>query len=104
MKRFTPLILCFALGCQKGEAPSTERAAVRPAETAPTEPTPTAPRLTRNPDGTLRLEFVDRWGAKFDATYESFTYLERALPTVSRGLNDAQLPQLKHAVDEQRPR
>ena len=108
------LFLAAALsfvGCQKS---AETEVAVAPASGTPSavtvtkpageaKPAAPTPKLTSNPDGTLRLEFVDRWGAKFDATYESFTYLERALPTVSRALEEAQVAQLKQAVEAQRP-
>ncbi len=102
------VVLSFVLACQKGseaEGPVATRAVAAevptPRTNAPAADAP--PKLTSNPDGTLRLEFVDRWGAKFDATYESFTWLERALPSVSRGLDDARAAQLKQAVEAQRP-
>ncbi|MBL8936720.1 MAG: hypothetical protein JNM69_19330 [Archangium sp.] len=106
------VVLSFVLACQKGpdaegpvatRAPAVEVAATPQPETPKAPAADAPPKLTSNPDGTLRLEFVDRWGAKFDATYESFTFLERALPTVSRGLDDARAAQLKQAVEAQRP-
>lgn len=106
------VVLSFVLACQKGpdaespvstRAPALEVAATSRPETANTPAADAPPKLTSNPDGTLRLEFVDRWGAKFDATYESFTYLERALPTVSRALDEPRVAQLKQAVEAQRP-
>lgn len=105
------VVLSFVMACQKGsdaEGPVASRAVAAEVPTPRPETTnalaaDAPPKLTSNPDGTLRLEFVDRWGAKFDATYESFTWLERALPSVSRGLDDARAAQLKQAVEAQRP-
>lgn len=102
------IVLSFVLGCQRsaeGDSPRAQAVEVptpRP-ETTSALTADAPPKLTSNPDGTLRLEFVDRWGAKFDATYESFTWLERALPSVSRGLDDTRAAQLKQAVEAQRP-
>lgn len=59
---------------------------------------PGMPKLTQHPDGTLRLEFIDRWGKPFDATYESAEYLKRAVAVVSRGMTEAQAAHLESQV------
>lgn len=54
--------------------------------------------LTANPDGTVHLRYVDRWGATTEATYESVDFLKRALPTLERALTAPQFSELQKSV------
>jgi len=106
----TLVLLSVTLACQQGREPELFHATPPAAPLSEPAAQPTVagkatgpaldptPRVTRNADGTIRLELVDRWGARFDSIYEDVTYLERALPVVSRGLTDAQNVSLKRAI------
>lgn len=111
---WTLALLSLTLACQQGRDPEVSQPTSPEKTPAVDVGAPTnvaskpagpaldpAPRVTRNADGTIRLELVDRWGARFDSTYEDVTYLERALPVVSRGLTDEQNVALKRAVEAQ---
>ncbi|MBL8923418.1 MAG: hypothetical protein JNJ54_31485 [Myxococcaceae bacterium] len=101
MKRlFLTFFVCLLHACKP--APEAPQPAAPPAPATVATPDVTAPaaqpRLTRNADGTIRLEFIDRWGKPFDATYEGAEYLRRAVPVVSRGMTEQQATALEKEV------
>lgn len=106
-------VLLFSMACQQSiQTPAAVEQQVAPAavptapavgpQTTAQAPSTSAPdktpKLTRNPDGTLRLQFLDRWGKPFDATYESAEFLKRAVPVVSRGMTEEQAAHLENQV------
>lgn len=102
------LLVAFAFACSRpAESSKTEQpivannvppsSAVTPA-VAPS-PAVAALKVTQNSDGTIRVQFTDRWGNPSDATYESLQFLERAAPSVSRGMTDAQAPELTQQIN-----
>jgi hypothetical protein len=94
------------------EAPKPGAAAVVPAAVAQPAQTPAqgaavstpdkTPKLTRNADGTLRLEFTDRWGKPFDATYENEEFFKRAVPVIHRSMTDEQVAHLENQLSARR--
>lgn len=112
-----PLIPRFALvltsvlllhSCQKPTTPLPLDPPTSPGEPVVVAPAPPPangnpshsppPIVTRNPDGTVKLEGVDRWGQRIEATYESVEWLEKALPVLSRGLTDSNAIDLEKSV------
>ncbi len=112
MRTLSMIAVLSACACQQGRdaeptkpvspTNATVEVAAQPASpqpaTANVPAAESAPRLTRNADGTIRLEVVDKWGARFDSTYEDVSYLRRALPVVSRGLTAEQTAELERAL------
>lgn len=99
---FACLVLS-ACGCSRASEPSKDAIAVPAAVAAPgaavVSQNADAPlKVNRNGDGSVRVEFTDRWGVATDATYENLQYLERAVPTLSRAMSDDRAAELKQQL------
>ncbi len=46
------------------------------------------------PDGTVRIETTDRWGARVETTYSSCEFYAKAVPVLRRQLSDRRAAQL----------
>lgn len=110
----TTLVVALSLfaGCQRSSSTEPQvvsdakesRTGVASADPAAPGPKATTPAdapvmLTPNADGTIRLQYTDRWGASFDATYESAEFLRRALPTLKRSLSEPRFTELEQASE-----
>lgn len=92
----TPAAVRDAVATAPTPAPAAP--ALTPADAPPISAADKTPKVTRNADGTVRLEFVDRWGKRFDSTYETSVFLERALPVITRGMTAEQTAQLENQL------
>ncbi|MEM9190371.1 MAG: hypothetical protein AAGF12_14395, partial [Myxococcota bacterium] len=52
-------------------------------------------QLTLNPNGTIQLSGLDRWGTRLDANYASMEYFENALEVLERSVTDEQFAGLE---------
>lgn len=77
---------------------SEERLVPPPAAKVTTPADAPPPTVTRSADGTVKLEGLDRWGNRIEATYESVDWLEKALPVLARGLSEQNAAELEKRV------
>ncbi len=97
MRALLVLAVLSSLACQKSAEPAAAPAPVvaPPAAAAPVE---VALSVEAQPDGTLKLVAKDRWGGSLDGVYENVQFLESAVPTLERGLDEGQAAKLKAEV------
>lgn len=100
------LTLITAAGCQQSTSNGLPTVAAPTPAAVPTQPAaeplvsvrrPGPPRVTKNADGSVRVEFVDQWGHDFDATFENGDYFKRAVPVVTRSMTTEQVAQFSEA-------